>query len=287
MNMLKKIFLAIIFLMPVLGANASEPKLYEMPRTQVFPIKSSETGGQYELYIKLPEGYADNNDTKYPVIYLTDAVMHIELFSALTAVLFKNTILVGISWQKDIDEKLQRKHGEHVSRRKDFTIKKSSDPIKQAKYQYGQAKNHLAFIRNDVINHIEKTYKTIPSNRTYFGYSLGGLFGAYILMTQPDTFKNYILGSPDFRNRMPTLSELASNTMSKHKALNANVFIAYGSLEKKLGTNAEDFITFLKNKNDQTLSLKHLIIEGDHETAFPMTGIRSITWLAGLTENKE
>jgi predicted alpha/beta superfamily hydrolase len=287
MNMMKKIFLAIMFLMPTIGVEASEPKLYEMPRTQVFPLKNSETGGQYELYIKLPEGYADNNNKKYSVIYLTDAVMHIELFSAVTAVLFKNTILVGISWQKDINEKLQREHGEHVSRRRDYTIKKSNNSIKQAKYQYGQAKNHLEFIRNDVINHVEKTYQTIPGNRTYFGYSLGGLFGAYILMTQPDTFKNYILGSPDFRNNIPILSELASNTMSKHKALNANVFIAYGSSEKKLGINAEEFITLLKNKNDETLSLKNLVIEGDHETAFPMTGIRSITWLSGLTGNKE
>ena len=106
-------------------------------------------------------------------------------------------------------------------------------------------------------------------------------------MTQPDTFKNYILGSPDFRNKMSTISELATNTMSKHKALNANVFIAYGSSEKKLGTNVQAFITLLKNKNDKTLSLKHLIIEGDHETAFPMTGIHSIKWLSGLTGNKE
>ena len=129
---------------------------------------------------------------------------------------------------------------------------------------------------------IEKNYRTAPDKRTYFGYSAGGLFGAYILMAQPDTFKNYIIGSPSLWGDIPTLAEIDANSAAKRKGLNANVFISYGTLEKELGKHVEEFITLLKNKDDKSLSLKHVVIEGEHGTAFPLTGVRGVTWLSTL-----
>ena len=287
MNMKKSLILVFMFLLPFIGVEASEQKSYEIPRTQVIPIKNTETGGQYELYIKLPEGYLENNDREYPVIYFTDAVWHIEILSAATESLMKDVILVGISWQKDIKEDLKKEVGAHVSRFRDYSIRKSNNPEQQAKYQLGQASSHLDFIRNDVIKTIENSYRTDPGSRTYFGYSLSGLFGTYILLAQPDTFKNYILGSPSLWRDIPYLSELGSNAAIKNaalkrKGLNANVFLSYGTLEKKLGVHIEEFITLLKTRNDKSLSLKHVVIEGSHQTAFPMTGVRSVTWLSNL-----
>jgi predicted alpha/beta superfamily hydrolase len=148
---------------------------------------------------------------------------------------------------------------EYFSRFRDYSITKSSDPARQAKYQHGQASNHLDFIRNDVIKFIEKNYRTNPDNRTYFGYSLGGgLFGAYTLMAQPDTFKNYILGGPALSGDIPLLLELGATNAIKSKGLNANVFISYGALDKKLGVYGEEFIALLKNRNDESLSLHHI-----------------------------
>ena len=66
-------------------------------------------------------------------------------------------------------------------------------------------------------------------NRSYFGFSSGGLFGTYVLMTQPETFKNYLLGSPSLWR----LSELAAMVDLQNKKLNANVFVSYGALEAK------------------------------------------------------
>jgi len=193
----------------------------------------------------------------------------------------EDAILVGVSWQKD---SLQSVNKAYVSRFRDYSVNQSSNPEHQTKYQFGQAGNHLAFIRNDVLTYIEKKYRTIPENRTYFGYSLGGLFGAYILMAQPDTFKNYILGSPALSGDIPVLSKLGS----AQKKLEANVFISYGSLEEKLGKDAEQLITLLKNRNDPSLFLKDVVIDkSSHQTAFPMTGVQSVTWLSNLTSEKE
>ena len=247
-------------------------------RTKVVPIKDTKNNRQYELYIRLPEKYAEKTDVKHPVIYYTDALWHVEILSGATEYILENAILVGISWQTDISEEL-KKIKAHMSRFRDYSFVKSKKPAHQAKYQFGQANKHLDFIRNDVIPYVEGNYRTDSAQRTYFGYSLGGGFGGYILLTQPNTFKNYILGSPS-KGSTPHLYKLGSSEALKHKALNVNVFISYGKQEQALGKRADQFIALLKARKDQSLFLKHIIVEGTHQTAFPMTTLRGIYWLA-------
>lgn len=278
---------AFVACLPCFILEASEQQPYCMPGTQVIDIQDTGTGRLYELYVKLPETYSEESDTSYPVIYFTDAVWHIEALSACTSFLMEDVILVGISWQKDISEDLRKDVGAHASRFRDYTISKSSNPEIQTKYNLGQAGTHLDFIRTDVINHIESNYRTDPANRSYLGYSAGGLFGAYALLKHPDTFRNYILGSPSIQGDLPTLSELGSGAEGENNGLNANVYISYGTLEKELGGHVEEFINILKNRNDETLNLEHAVIEGEHQTAFPMTAVRSVTWLSNLTKAKE
>ncbi|MEW6998026.1 alpha/beta hydrolase [Colwelliaceae bacterium BS250] len=286
MNINKSFTLVLLLLLPFLTVQAiemNETSDFTLSKIQVVPIKDTQADKQYELYIKLPEEYAKNKDKTYPVIYFTDAMWHIELLSSSTEYLMEEAILVGISWQQDINEDLKKEYGAHYSRNRDYSMRKSSKPEIQAKHHLGQASNHLDFIRNDVIKTVENNYRTDPDRRTYFGYSAGGEFGAYILLTQPDTFKNYILGSPAIKGDIPFLAKLGSNAALKGKGLNANVFISYGSLEKEAGKHIEEFITLLKNKNDKSLSLKHAVIEGSHQSAFPLTGVRSVTWLSNIT----
>jgi len=282
MNMKKSLILVVMFLLPFLTIEAGETSDLTLPRIQVVPIKDTQADRQYELYIKLPEGYKKNKDKNYPVIYFTDAATHIELLSG-TEFLMEEVILVGISDQKDINKDIDG----HSSRARDYSISKSSNPERQAKYQFGQGKNHLTFIRNDVIKFIESNYRTDPSNRTYFGFSLGGLFGTYALMTHPDTFKNYILGSPSLWRDIPLLFSL-ENASLKTKALEINLFISYGELEKELGVHVEDFITQLKAKKYEGLSsIKQVVIESSgHSDSFPMVGVRSIKWLSNLAKKE-
>ncbi len=293
MNINKSFTLVFLLLLPVLSVKASEiidTSDFILPKIQVLPIKDTQSDRQYELYIKLPEGYskAENKDFKYPVIYFTDALWQIELLSGSTEFLMEDAILVGISWQKDINKDLRKEHGEHVSRNRDYSISKSSNPETQAKYQLGQASNHLTFIRNNVIKTIEKNYRTDPDNRTYFGFSAGGRFGAYILMTQPDTFKNYILGSPSLWRDIPLLFSL-ENAALKSKASEINVFITYGELELKLSTHIDDFVIKLKNKKYEGLSsIKHVVIESSgHSDSFPIVAVRSVKWLSNLTRKRK
>ncbi|NAS13695.1 serine hydrolase [Poritiphilus flavus] len=257
---------------------------FELAHTQVIPIKDTKANKNYELYIKLPEGYSENTDVAYPVIYYTDAIWHIEVLSAATEYMLKDVILVGISWQLDINEDLLKERGKHVSRFRDYSMKEHDNPEIQAKYQLGQASKHLEFIKNDVIKYVDNNYRTDPDSRTYFGYSLGGEFGAYILLTQPQTFDNYIIGSPSIKNEVPYLSELYSkfnaSRTDKNNSLNANVFLSYGTLEEDAAKSIEDFYSLLRKRRDVGLAIHKEVIEGNHESGFPMTAIRSIAWLS-------
>jgi len=275
----KAVLILTLFLsLDTLLAQESTP--FTQNQIQVVPIKDTQNDRAYELYIELPENYSENPDKRYPVLYYTDAKWHLETLAVGQEYILTDLILVGISWQKDIDEALIKQHGEHVSRFRDYSVIPSSKPEIQNKYHLGQAGNHLAFIRNDVFKFVEGNYRTDPSNRSYFGYSASGVFGCYTLLSQPDTFKNYILGSPALNGDIPYFTELAA---ASKQALNANVFISYGTEEvEPLSNYGEPFIALLKARNDQSLSITHPVIEGTHQTAFPLTGIQAVTWLADL-----
>lgn len=268
-------------------ATKADGSFLELPQIQVVPIQDTKTERNYELYIELPEGYSENENKTYPVLYYTDAMWHLELLSGATEYLLEDVIRVGISWQKNIDEDLKKEFGNHVSRYRDYSFRKHDNPEIQKKIQFGQANSHLDFIRDDVFAYVENTYRTNPNSRTYFGYSMSGEFGAYILLTQPDSFNNYIIGSPSIKNEVPYLAELHSkfeafDPTDKNSSLNANVFISYGSLEQEAAEPIDAFIEILKNRRDLGLSVHNEVIEGDHQTAFPLTAVRSVAWLSSL-----
>ena len=276
-NVMKTIAaLVLLLLPPVVGAKAEERNPYEMPRTQVVPIEDSNADRHYELYIKLPEAYSEKPDVKYPVIFMTDAVWHMDMLSGATEYLMPDVILVGISWDKGLDDER-----EFVSRFRDYTVV----PSQTASVPTGEAAKHLSFIRDDVIAYVEASYRTDPEVHTYFGYSLGGAFGAYVLLARPDTFKNYILGSPAFGQRsLNYIGELEEKTAPRQQEMNANVFVSIGEMEESEMENVEALVSVLQRRNQSGLNVAALevIQDSDHATAFPETVIRGVKWLSQL-----
>lgn len=241
------------------NVNNGSHKAYEMPRTQVITINNSETKAQDRLYIKLPEGYAENSDKEYPVIYFTHPTQHIEILSAATETLIEDVILVGVTFQKGMT--------------------------------FRTVDSYMNFIRNDVFKTVEKNYRADTYRRTYFGYSSGALVGAYILSKHPNAFKNFILGSPALGGDSTVTQKIyqfGSNTTNGRKELNANIFVSYGRSEKEVDKqHFEEFITRLESLNDESLSFEHIVVEGDHQTSFPMTAIRGVAWLSDLIKDVE
>ena len=264
------------------SVQATELTALTLPKIQVAPIKASKSNKHYELYIKLPESYAELDEKAYPVIYFTDGLWHVELLSGATEYMLEDVILVGISWQKDISKDVKQAYGAHFSRFGDYSFKKRVNP-KHPKIKFGQAQAHLDFIRDDVIAYIETNYRTQPNNRTYFGFSAGGLFGTYVLMAEPDTFRNYILGSPSIWSSAPDLFALQSAKLNSEKSA-INILTSYGDSEKELIPTIDDFIHKLNAKEYVGISsMQHIVIESaGHSDSFPQMGIQSVIWLGRL-----
>ena len=294
MRLTSCLFLAMLpFLLPPAIAATTA---YSMPRTQVIPLQDKETGGRYELYIKLPENYKVNEKTHeaassdsaplkhYPVIYTTDAVWHMDLLSGVTEFLMPDVILVGISWQQNMPEEIDYGHRRaFASRFKDYSFVEHEKPKVQAKYNFGQGNKHLRFIREDVIGYVEKHYRTSPNNRAYLSYSMGAEFGAYILLHAPHTFNQYILGSPSFdATSFEFLRTLQSPLFTQsQQSNNPQVFVSIGELETERMKLTQQFVDLLRNKGGQGLSTSglNIIADSDHASAVPDTFSKSIRWL--------
>ena len=274
------LFLLLLFL----GVEASAEQRYEMRRTQVVPIQKAGTDRQYELYIKLPEDYAEDADKRYPVIYTTDAVWHIEMLSGATEYMMSDVILVGISWQTNMEHEW-----EYVSRFRDYSVVPSSNEKTQALYQMGNAQDHHAFIRDEVIGYVERNYRTDPEERAYFGYSLGSLLGAYTLLIEPGTFKHYLLGSPAIDPiEIEYYGELEA-TVPEGQEADVNVWVSIGELEADKMDITGDFVTLLEHREKPAFAVTGpvVIADSDHGTAFPWTVLEGVKWLSSMIDDQE
>lgn len=283
--MRKIAFLALILAMPFAGAMAGESKLYQIPRSEVVSITDSNTDRQYELYIRLPNDYAKTEDTKHPVVFATDGAWHMEMLTGAAEYVLPNAIVVVISWQKNSKDDFDGDDRPYLSRFRDFTVLPSTNPETQAKYKIGQARNHLTFIRNDVIKYVEANYQTDPAERIYFGFSLGGAFGSYILFEEPDTFKHYVLGSPALGpESLKFVQDIASKRTADGTPMNANVYVSVGEKETDGMAEIQGLMSTLQQRTSAGLNVKELeVVErSGHSEAFPATAVRSFKWLSDL-----
>ncbi len=273
------LFLALLLCCCQLSAETS----YELPRSSVVELVEKSSGRIYPLYIQLPMSYAKNNSAVYPVIYLTDAQYSFPLVAGATRFpmnsgQMQQAIIVAVAYEKG--------SADASSRIRDYTP--TVAPAWQQ--QTGQAAEHRAFFRDAVFPYIEKNYRTKPADRTFIGHSLGGLFGAYMLLTEPELFANYILGSPSvwFDN-----SAILQTPMRSPKQ-KTNVYLAVGEYETPAFGEGQDMVAGAIKLREKLAAAKSLHIEvnftiikgASHATSFPTTAIQGLDWIYGIPDDK-
>lgn len=191
LRIIATIFILSLFATP---AFAQTNKSYQTtPKTFVLGIigemHSMQLGENRILNIYLPEGYKQEDTTKYPVIYLLDGSANEDFIHVVGIVQFNNfewinrvpkSIVVGIAT---------------VDRRRDFTYPTTIEKDKKRFSTTGHSDKFIAFIEKELQPFIEKKYKANTS-RTIIGQSLGGLLATEILFKKPTLFNKYIIISP-------------------------------------------------------------------------------------------
>lgn len=273
-------------LMPALAIA----KPYTVPNTEVVTLRSKETGADYELFVALPSDYAKSTK-QYPVVYMLDADYSFALVRNIVQHFVEREnlppmILVAIAYPGAAADRATYR----MNRTRDYTPAYAPDGGYGAEYQKvsGGGPKFRAFIAAELVPLIERRYRADAQDRTLVGHSYGGLFGTYVLLTQPTLFKRYVLISPSlwYANRIAlTMEEAAAATGTKPEA---NVFFAVGSFENQPANNRAmvddltEFVTKLKSRNNPRLVLHYRIYDGEtHNSVFPGAVTRGLLTVFG------
>lgn len=184
-------------------------------------IQSKELAEKRILNIYLPEGYNQNDTTKYPVIYLLDGSADEDFIHIVGLVQFNSfewvnqlpkSIVVGIAT---------------VDRKRDFTFPTAIEGDKKRYPTTGHSDKFISFIEKELQPYIQAKYKT-DANKTLIGQSLGGLLATEILIKKTTLFNKYIVISPslwwDNGSLLNQDSEIKQNTFKQQ----TDVYIGVG-----------------------------------------------------------
>lgn len=208
-----------------------EGQAYELLGTQVFDVPDPVSGIAYQVFVSVPPSYAAEPQRLYPVVYVTDADYGFPMLRAIGRRMngegprIAEFILVGLSYGKGEDPM--------ASRRRDYTPTEKGASSAPVGSLHGQSLRYRDYLRDAVLPFIESRFRAKPEQRVYVGHSYGGLLGAQILMTQPDMFSGYVLGSPSFWFDRKYLLREAPALLGRQRVIDADVYMYVGEFEAK------------------------------------------------------
>lgn len=244
-----------------------------------YEIESEVLSEKRKISVYLPQGYDENTEQTYPVLYLLDG---------------DDTNFLGMSGTVQIlnSPNLSRQIPKMIvvaipntNRSRDLTPTKT-DLIFKGKTldeipQSGGADTFLNFIESELIPFIETKHR-VTERRILVGMSFGGLFTANALLTKPHIFTDYHINDATFVWDNNYLNRLLEENIATVKLMKKNVFIGYanndhlGEIGVANSAWAKDFITRLSNQAPKIkLSSKHFP-EHQHGT------VMFISWYYGL-----
>ncbi|WGL17872.1 alpha/beta hydrolase-fold protein [Microbulbifer bruguierae] len=191
----------VLFVTTCLAASNQDSNKFDPTGSQVVPLDflpalkgdyfrldSEIIGRSYHIYIRYPEGYDQNQERHYPVVYLLDGDSLFPILAANHLFLtyddkLPEAIIVGIAYG-GFDAATNR-------RSYDFSTPAENNQIKQ-----GGAEDFLAFLETELLPHVEEKYRADPQRRILFGQSRGGYMVLYTAMQKPDLFWGRIASNP-------------------------------------------------------------------------------------------
>ncbi len=205
---------------------------YVLDNTEVRDIRAAALQRDYQLFVALPDSYATSG-RRYPVVFITDANYAFPVARGIASRLHKHAgleevIVVGLSYA----------NGEsgNYSRRRDYTptvsrngVDRSDMPGRQQ--AFGEAAAYGRFIATEVFPLIARQYRADMDRKIFVGHSYGSLLGLQILLTRPDTFDHYILGSPSLWYDRGVMFDREKAYAAGHRDMPASIFFGIGSRE--------------------------------------------------------
>ena len=120
-------------------------------------------------------------------------------------------------------------------------------------------------LRDRLFPRVESAYHVDPERRAYLGHSFRGLFGAWVLQTDPDLFESYILLSPSL---WWNGGDLLGAGFEDALAAPAAVFVAFGGGEDFIMTRTAERVQAALEAAGRPQAF-HLYESADHQSLLP------------------
>jgi predicted alpha/beta superfamily hydrolase len=243
-----------------------------IPGTEVRHLKSSATGRSYDIYIRLPDGYARDRAKKYPVLYVLDGQWDFKLLDSIYGGLYYDgfvpeMIIAGITYSGD-----QPDYG--ALRAMDYT------PVRDVfTTGSGDAPMFFTFLKEQLLPFIEASYRADPSQRVLMGSSFGGTFTLYAMFTEPGLFHGYVSGSPIVPYGDGFAFQQEADYFGSHQDLPVRLFMSVGELED-MARPVKEFMQILGERHYPGLEMQTRIVEGEgHASNKPETYNRGLRFI--------
>ncbi|MGB0938368.1 MAG: alpha/beta hydrolase-fold protein [Colwellia sp.] len=214
-----------------------------------------------KILVSLPQDY-DKSGYAYPVLYLTDGQSHFELMVSSVNFLVKSNIIppmiiVGIDTS--------------ANRVRDLTPEVFDEEEKSHPWfksvNYGGASKFLAFIKQELVPHIDKKYRTADF-KVFSGHSFGGLFSFYSYLNAPNLFDGYMAISPSLgwdkeRLVISAKTMIEQDTLSKQK-----IFLSKGNEVGTTGASYKSVIGLFESNKKYPMTSKEFPEEGHLTVVF-------------------
>jgi len=218
---------------PTPGADDGSP----LAGCEVHYLRSEHVGDEFKIFV----GHCGRSDDVAPVaLYVTDAnglfasAVDMVRFMQLSAHL-PPILVVGIGYRMGALEETLGVRTRDLTPTSDALIGRISPHVTEM----GGAPRFLAFVRDELQPWVRSRYPVDADNAAYFGHSFGGLFGTYALLTEPDTFSRYGIGSPSLWWDHDVMFEHEAAYARAHDDLAAKVFFTVGAFEDHDGRQRE------------------------------------------------
>lgn len=288
---LKRYLFIIMAMVLVNICNAQDESIPEIGKKESHKVKSTLNGKTYQLNISLPMYYSKKTTTSYPVLFLLDGGYSFPIADAARTAMdigrsIDDVIIVGIEyqWEKSMVPWMTGRWQDYTPSedRKSDTSKNflSMFNLSVGSLHSGSAPQFLQVLKKDIIPFIDKHYRT-SNDRGISGHSLGGLFVAYCLFSEPELFSRYGINSPSLWWNSKEIFQTEKSFAGHHKSLNAQVFMSVGALEGRSMTPVmTEFADSIRKHNYQGLQLTTHVFEGEtHLSVVPAMVSRTISTL--------
>lgn len=187
-------------------------------------IRSSVYGNEQMITVRLPRGYADNPDKRYPVLFSVDGGpdQDFELLAGIAAeaefsTSFEPFILIGVKTE---------------DRYSQLTPNMSRLPLERLKENFGErikpggADTFRRYLERDIIPWATERYRT--DRKILTAVSLGGLFVLDTFLERPDMFDDYIALTPSVWWDDGRIVDQAAEKLLRHRPSNRRIYFTMG-----------------------------------------------------------